>query len=174
MCWPFAATTPVGMGLSSTAQLARQVTTPADAGTRYPEVIAPGRAIGLPVGRSNMSTRFRTYTVIPLDVLVNDPTANYAQGGLSWTLDPGDYFFVAQGDAFGTNGGWGRGVGGQTVLNGAQAGWFYPGVPAMALRLNSVDGSVPAIPEPSTYALLIGGGVFLALVRRRRTGPQAS
>lgn len=108
------------------------------------------------------------------DVLVNDPTANYAQGGLSWTLDPGDYFFVAQGDAFGTNGGWGRGVGGQTVLNGAQAGWFYPGVPAMALRLNSVDGEVPAIPEPSTYALLIGGGVFLALVRRRRTGPQAS
>jgi len=102
-----------------------------------------------------------------------DPSANALLNPSGWTLAAGNYWLAAVADA-GFSGTWQSGTedysANWAVTNNAGA-WTevtstFIGTPAARI-------TVSAVPEPSSYALLIAGGLLLAAARTRKQGGQA-
>ena len=100
------------------------------------------------------------------DVLIDNPVRNQSVTGLSWTLEPATYFFVAQGSSFGSGGSWGNGVGGSIFLSVNSAPWGFAGNPAPAMRINGNEVSV--VPELGSLSYLAVGLGLLGWLRHRR------
>jgi hypothetical protein len=98
---------------------------------------------------------------------LTDPAANSGVAGLSWTLDAGAYWLVAraQTDFFGewTGGGQSGTAWAFTTDDGA---WNSGGdLDSPAARI-----TVSVIPEPGTWALMLGGLALCAAAVRRQRG----
>ncbi|HEY4082997.1 MAG TPA: PEP-CTERM sorting domain-containing protein [Burkholderiaceae bacterium] len=105
---------------------------------------------------------------------LNDPTANSLLTPSAWSLAAGNYWLTAVADN-GFSGTW------QSGTEDATANWAYTdssgawveessgfvGLPAARITVTS------AVPEPSSYALMIAGGLLLALRRARKQGGRA-
>ena len=99
-----------------------------------------------------------------------DPVANSTLTPAGWTLAPGSYWLAAVADA-GFAGTWQSGTedyAGNWADTAGGGAWqpvtsTFIGMPAARITVLS------AVPEPSTWALLISGGLLLAA---RRTRPQ--
>lgn len=113
-------------------------------------------AAGLPTGSVLFSTA------------LSNPTANTLASGLGWSLAAGNYWLAAEATA-GSNGGWKGGdqVGTQNwafTFDAVNTAWNGTGPnDAPAARIN-----VTAVPEPGTWALMLGGVALLAWQLRRR------
>jgi PEP-CTERM motif len=109
---------------------------------------------GLPSGAFVFST-----------ALVN-PTANSGAAGLNWTLDAGAYWLVSRPNAesFGTWAG-GSQPGNAWAFTSGGA-WLSGGdIDAPAARI-----TVTAVPEPGTWALMLGGLALCTAAARRQRG----
>lgn len=105
---------------------------------------------------------------------LTDPVANSQITPSAWSLAAGNYWLTAVADN-GFSGTW------QSGTEDATANWAYTdstgawveessgfvGLPAARITATS------AVPEPSSYALMLAGGLLLAVRRARKTGGQA-
>lgn len=103
-------------------------------------------------------------------LVLNEPSGNVSLNGLGWALQAGNYWLVskAQASQGGTFGEW-RGGGSSATpwaftVDAVDTGWIFSGTSdAPAARI-----TVSAIPEPGTWALMLGGLALCAAAVRRR------
>jgi hypothetical protein len=98
---------------------------------------------------------------------LTNPAANSGLSGVSWSLAEGDYWLVAKA-APGSIGTW---VGGKQA---ASSSWAFASSGQWALfspdDAPATRITVSAIPEPATWALMLGGLALCAAAARRQRG----
>ena len=102
-----------------------------------------------------------------------DPWANTTLTPTGWTLAAGNYWLVAAPDS-GFEGSW------QSPTNNATANWAYTSAPGVWTEVTSTFTGMPgarivvtsAVPEPSTYGLMLAGALLVAAAARRKSHAQ--
>ena len=120
------------------------------------------RSGAVPTGTTGASWLYSTHLL--------DPVANSQITPSAWTLAAGNYWLAAVADA-GFAGTWQSGTedySGDWAVTISAGAWqavtsTFIGMPAARI-------TVSAVPEPSSYALLIAGGFLLAGLRRKQGG----
>lgn len=97
---------------------------------------------------------------------LSNPTANSGASGLSWALAAGDFWLVSRPNADAA-GSWRGGPNQSTTwaftFGASDATWTFTNSETPAARI-----TVSAVPEPATWALMLGGLVVSAVVASRR------
>ena len=143
----------VPFSLSSAATVDDILTSIQGSGTYQLGIVA---GAGLPSGDFVFST------------MLTDPVANSQVSGLGWALQAGDYWLVSKADVS-ASGSWQGGSQPGTqpwafTFGANNTGWGFTGNDdAPAARI-----TVSAIPEPGTWALMLGGMLMVGALAKRR------